>query len=212
MEALLRLPAVEGCGSYYLIRGCKHRFRWGTNSRSVSREAHCHPKEMKRQQTAHGQLLYDILPWTHLGGPRAREPHAASCLCRWQLLGGQPQQNRGMESVMSSRIGRREKNTSVIELGVKKMKKKFQWLNWERKRWTDCWRGWVRTEQLEPGDKTVGSFVVGAKRFPSPLWRDVIPPRKRQRQEPSRPMSPRFTVILYIPAALLSLQDHCEWP
>lgn len=127
-------------------------------------------------------------------------------------LGGQPQQNRGTKSVMSSRIGRRKKNTSVIELGVKKMKKKFQWLNWERKRWTDCWRGWVRTEQPEPGDKTVGSFVVGAKRFPSPLWRDVIPPRKRQRQEPSRPMSPRFTVILYIPAALLSLQDHCEWP
>lgn len=96
--------------------------------------------------------------------------------------------------------------------GSERDEKKFQWLNWERKRWTDCWRGWVRTEQPEPGDKTVGSFVVGAKCFPSHLWRDVIPPRERQRREPSRLMSLRFTVILYIPTALLSLQDHCEWP
>lgn len=145
-------------------------------------EAHCHPKETKRQQTAHGQLLYDILPWTtseDLGPENPMLPPAFVADNSW----GSASTEQKPEPVMSSRIGRWEK-------------KKLQWLNWERKRWTKCWRGWVRTEQPEPGDKTVGSFVVGAKRFPSHLWRDVLSPRRQwQRREPFRPMSPRFTVI-----------------
>lgn len=137
-------------------------------------EAHCHPKETKRQQTAHGQLLYDILPWTtseDLGPENPMLPPAFVADNSW-------------------RSASTEARTSNVFKNRKVGKKKLQWLNWERKRWTKCWRGWV------PGDKTVGSFVVGAKRFPSRLWRDVLSPRRQwQRREPFRPMSPRFTVI-----------------
>lgn len=198
MEVLLRLPAAECCESYYLIRGCKHRFRWGTNSPSVSRRLTVIPRKRRgsRQRMGSCSMTSYLEPISEDWGPEnPMLPPAFVAENSW----GSASTEQKPEPVMSSRIGR--------------WKKKLQWLNWERKRWTKRWRGWVRTEQPEPGDKTVGSFVIGAKHFPSRLWRDVLSSRRQwQRREPFRPMSPRFTVIfLYVPAALLSLQDHCEW-